>query len=66
MFFVIEFNEKIFNLRYEDMFFVFDVKKNKINVIYIDNFVIYLGLESSEVFLRKFEEFVNVLYFFLN
>lgn len=66
VFSVIEFNEKIPNLRHEDTLFALDAKKNKINVTHIDNPVIHLGLESSEVFLRKSEESVNVLHLFLN
>ncbi|HAT64660.1 MAG TPA: glycosyl transferase [Flavobacteriaceae bacterium] len=65
VFSIIEFNEQIPNLRHEDTLFALDAKKSGINVSHIDNPVVHLGLESSEVFLRKSEESVDVLHLFL-
>lgn len=65
VFSLIEFNEQIPNLRHEDTLFALDAKKNGIKVTHIHNPVIHLGLESSEVFLRKSEESVDVLHLFL-
>ena len=65
VFSIIEFNEEIPNLRHEDTLFALDAKKHNIKVEHISNPVIHLGLESSEVFLRKSEESVDVLHLFL-
>ena len=58
MFKKVRFNENIPNLRHEDTLFSFDLKKENIPVIHIENPAFHLGLESSEVFLRKSDEAV--------
>lgn len=62
----LKFNEEIPNLRHEDTLFALDAKKRKIDVRHIDNPVIHLGLESSEVFLRKSRESVESLKLFID
>ena len=62
----LKFNEEIPNLRHEDTLFSLDAKKKKIDVRHIDNPVIHLGLESSEVFLRKSRESVESLKLFVD
>lgn len=61
VFSIIRFNETIPNLRHEDTLFALDSKKKEISVKHIDNPVMHLGLESSEVFLRKSIEAVDAL-----
>ncbi|QNJ98231.1 glycosyltransferase family 2 protein [Constantimarinum furrinae] len=60
------FNEEIPNLRHEDTLFALDSKKKGIHVSHIDNPVVHLGLESSEVFLQKSMESVQALYQFVS
>lgn len=62
---VLKFNEEIPNLRHEDTLFALDAKKKNIQVAHIDNPVMHLGLESSEVFLHKSMESVDALYQFV-
>lgn len=62
----VSFNEKIPNLRHEDTLFALDAKANTIRVDHIDNPVIHLGLESSEIFLRKSRESVESLHNFVS
>lgn len=59
----LRFNEAIPNLRHEDTLFALDAGKKGIDVAHIDNPVIHLGLESSEVFLRKSREACDALLF---
>jgi len=61
VFSVLKFNEEIPNLRHEDTLFALDSKKKNISVKHIDNPVMHLGLESSEVFLKKSLEAVDAL-----
>ena len=65
VFALLRFNEEIPNLRHEDTLFALDAKKQQINVQHIDNPVVHLGLESSEVFLRKSNESVDALQLFV-
>ncbi|MBT8261717.1 MAG: glycosyltransferase [Bacteroidia bacterium] len=65
VFSTLKFNEKIPNLRHEDTLFALDSKKKNIRVRHIDNPVVHLGLESSEVFLRKSNEAVDALKLFV-
>lgn len=60
------FNENIPNLRYEDTLFSYDLKRKKIPITHIENPVYHLGLESSEIFLRKSIESLDALNLFLN
>lgn len=62
----LKFNEEIPNLRHEDTLFALDAKKKSIDVRHIDNPVVHLGLESSEVFLRKSRESVQSLKLFID
>lgn len=55
------FNESIKNLRHEDTLFALDLKKNHINITHIDNPVYHLGLEKSEVFLKKSRDSIEGL-----
>ncbi|KAA3622996.1 MAG: glycosyltransferase [Flavobacterium sp.] len=61
VFSVLKFNEEIPNLRHEDTLFALDSKRKNILVKHIDNPVMHLGLESSEVFLKKSLEAVDAL-----
>ncbi|MFT4943533.1 MAG: glycosyltransferase involved in cell wall biosynthesis [Flavobacteriales bacterium] len=61
----ITFNENIPNLRHEDTLFALDAKKKNVHVGHIDNPVMHLGLENSEVFLRKSMESVDALHQFV-
>jgi len=61
----VAFNEDIPNLRHEDTLFALDCKKQGISVAHIDNPVVHLGLENSEVFLRKSREAVEALHLFV-
>lgn len=65
VFSVLKFNEEIPNLRHEDTLFALDSKKKNIKVKHIENPVVHLGLESSEVFLRKSIEAVDTLKLFV-
>lgn len=54
----VSFNETIPNLRHEDTLFSYDLSQKKIKVEHIENPVYHLGLESSEIFMKKSEESV--------
>lgn len=54
----VAFNESIPNLRHEDTLFSYDLSLKKIKVEHIENPVYHLGLESSEIFMKKSEESV--------
>lgn len=62
----VRFNESIPNLRHEDTLFSYDLSKAHIKVEHIHNPVYHLGLESSEIFLRKSDEAVEVLKYLLD
>jgi glycosyltransferase involved in cell wall biosynthesis len=62
---ILKFNEAIPNLRHEDTLFALDSKKKGIKITHIDNPVTHLGLESSEVFLKKSRESVAALELFV-
>lgn len=49
----LKFNENIPNMRHEDTLFALDAKRLGISVTHLDNPILHLGLESSEVFLKK-------------
>ena len=55
----LSFNETMPNLRIEDLVFAMDAKQKNILVEHIDNPVIHLGIETSEVFLNKTMETLN-------
>ncbi|RWW92092.1 glycosyltransferase family 2 protein [Flavobacterium cerinum] len=54
----VTFNESIPNLRHEDTLFSYDLSVEKVTVEHIENPVYHLGLESSEIFMKKSEESV--------
>lgn len=60
------FNETIPNLRHEDSLFSYELMLTGVPVLHIENEVYHLGLESSEVFLRKSEESLVGLKHLLN
>lgn len=49
----VSFNEKIPNLRYEDLLFSYDLMQANIPINHIDNVVVHNGIETSELFLKK-------------
>lgn len=59
------FNEDIPNLRHEDTLFSYELMVNKIPVMHIANEVYHLGLDTSEVFIKKSEESVTGLQYLL-
>jgi glycosyltransferase involved in cell wall biosynthesis len=59
------FNEEIPNLRNEDTLFSYNLKQKKIPIIHIENPVYHLGLEDSEVFLKKAIESQDAMNIFL-
>ncbi|MBQ4822194.1 glycosyltransferase family 2 protein [Aquimarina sp. MMG016] len=56
----VTFNEEIPNLRCEDTLFAMEAKKNKLSIHHIHNPIIHLGLETSEIFLKKSLESIDV------
>lgn len=61
----VRFNEKIPNLRYEDMLFSYDLMKQAISIDHIENTVIHYGIENSALFLKKTDESLLGLKFLL-
>lgn len=57
----VRFNEEIPNLRHEDTLFALNSKKANIHIKHIDNAIIHLGIESSQIFLKKSLESVQAL-----
>ena len=57
----IGFNEKIVGYGHEDTLFGYELQKNKIEILHIDNPVLHMGLESNEEFLRKTREGIKNL-----
>lgn len=55
------FNESIKNLRHEDTLFALDLKNNHVTLSHIDNPVYHLGLEKSDVFLKKSRDSIEGL-----
>ena len=51
----IKFNENLAGYGYEDSVFGYELKKNNIALLHIDNPVIHLNLETNEVFIKKSE-----------
>ncbi|WP_294824681.1 glycosyltransferase [uncultured Flavobacterium sp.] len=62
----VRFNEEIPNLRYEDTLFSYDLMKAGIKVEHIANEACHLGLETSEIFIRKSEESITGLKYLLD
>ena len=61
----VKFNEALPNLRHDDTLFSFELKQTKIPLQHIENPVYHLGLETSEVFLKKSQESVTALQFLM-
>lgn len=61
VFSTVKFNEAIPNLRHEDTLFSYNLSQNKIKVEHAPNPVYHLGLEPSEIFIRKEEQSAEVL-----
>ena len=51
----IKFNENLAGYGYEDSVFAFELQKNNIPLLHIDNPVIHLNLETNEDFIKKSE-----------
>lgn len=62
---VILFDEKIPNLRHEDTLFSYHLKLKNINLEHINNPIFHLGIEESNVFLKKSLESIDTLKLFL-
>ncbi|MCZ4319714.1 glycosyltransferase [Aequorivita viscosa] len=63
----IKFNEKLAGYGYEDSVFAFELQKNKLTLMHIDNPVIHLNLETNEDFIKKSElALLNLLNFYKN
>ena len=57
----IRFNEQIKEYGYEDALLGIELSKRKIHVVHIDNPVVHLGLEDTDVFLNKIEKSIGTL-----
>jgi len=57
----IRFNEEMEGYGHEDTLFGYDLKKNNIKVLHIDNPLIHIGLESNSLFLIKTRESIRNL-----
>lgn len=55
------FNEKIKGYGHEDTLFGYELDKENVTIYHIDNPVVHLGLETSEVFLKKTREGIENL-----
>lgn len=62
----VSFNEKIPNLRYEDVLFSYDLQQNNVRIKHIENPVYHLGIESSVVFLEKTKQAIEGLKYLLD
>lgn len=62
----VQFNEDIPNLRHEDTLFSYNLSQQNIKVEHVDNPVYHLGLDTSEIFIKKSEEAVVGLKFLLD
>ncbi|MCB0464730.1 MAG: glycosyltransferase family 2 protein [Aequorivita sp.] len=49
----IKFNEKLAGYGYEDSVFGYELQKNNIPLLHIDNPVVHLNMETNEVFIKK-------------
>lgn len=56
VFSTVAFNESIPNLRHEDTLFSYDLMKNKITIVNIDNPIYHLGLDNFEIAIKKENE----------
>ncbi len=60
----VQFNEEIPNLRNEDLLFSYDLKQAEIIINHIENWVYHLGIETSDIFIKKTNE-SSVAFLFL-
>ncbi|PHR11083.1 MAG: glycosyl transferase [Aequorivita sp.] len=60
----IQFNEKLAGYGYEDSVFAYQLQKNDISLLHIDNPVIHLNLETNADFIKKSEMALQNLLFF--
>lgn len=60
----IKFNENLAGYGYEDSVFAFELQKNNIPILHIDNPVIHLNLETNEDFIKKSKLALQNLYRF--
>ena len=59
----IRLNEELKGYGHEDTLMAFDMKKNKINILHIENPLYHVGLETADEFLNKTKEGIyNLLY----
>lgn len=63
---LIPFKEEITNYGHEDTFFGFELEKNKIDILHIDNPVIHLELESNDEFINKTKQAIKNLVYLKN
>ncbi|WP_372473375.1 glycosyltransferase family 2 protein [Capnocytophaga sp. ARDL2] len=52
----VRFNERIPNLRNEDLLYSYDIQQQQILLSHIDNQVCHLGIETTDIFLKKTDE----------
>ena len=57
----IRFNEEMEGYGHEDTLFGYDLKRNNIGVLHIDNPLVHIGLESNSIFLTKTRESIRNL-----
>ncbi len=57
----VKFNEDLPNLRHEDTVFSYDLMKQNIKIIHIDNPIIHLGLDHFEIAIKKEQQSVIAL-----
>ena len=62
----IQFNEKLAGYGYEDSVFAYQLQKNDISLLHIDNPVIHLNLETNADFIKKSEVALQNLLLFYN
>lgn len=62
----VSFNEKIPNLRYEDLLFSYNLMQKNIEIKHIDNLVIHNGIETSHLFLEKTNSSLHGLKYLLD
>ncbi|MEZ5059803.1 MAG: glycosyltransferase [Saprospiraceae bacterium] len=62
----IRFEEKLSGYGHEDSLFGYELKKRGIKIFHIDNPLAHIGLEPSQVFLKKTEEGIKNLYYIMN
>jgi len=59
----IKFDEELTQYGHEDSLFGLELKKLKIDILHIDNPLEHIGIEKSEIFIKKTEQALQNLYF---